>query len=62
MAKALIKTFAYEKNGFGSTDSGVVIVKTFWKEKGLDENELNIVDGSGLSPLIGLLHMHRLKF
>jgi serine-type D-Ala-D-Ala carboxypeptidase/endopeptidase (penicillin-binding protein 4) len=49
--EALIKTFAYEKQGFGSTDSGVVIVKKFWKEKGMDENELNIVDGSGLSPL-----------
>ena len=49
--EALIKTFAYEKQGFGSTDSGVSIVKKFWKEKKLDENELNIVDGSGLSPL-----------
>jgi D-alanyl-D-alanine carboxypeptidase/D-alanyl-D-alanine-endopeptidase (penicillin-binding protein 4) len=50
-AEALIKTFAYEKQGFGSTDSGVAIVKKFWKEKGLDENELNMYDGSGLSPL-----------
>lgn len=49
--EALIKTFAYEKQGFGSTDSGVTIVKKFWKDKGLDENELNIRDGSGLSPL-----------
>ncbi|HNR17798.1 MAG TPA: D-alanyl-D-alanine carboxypeptidase/D-alanyl-D-alanine-endopeptidase [Chitinophagaceae bacterium] len=49
--EALIKTFAYEKQGFGSTDSGVVIVKKFWKDKGLDEDELNIYDGSGLSPL-----------
>jgi serine-type D-Ala-D-Ala carboxypeptidase/endopeptidase (penicillin-binding protein 4) len=49
--EALIKTFAYEKQGFGSTDSGVVIVKKFWKEKGIDEDELNILDGSGLSPL-----------
>jgi D-alanyl-D-alanine carboxypeptidase/D-alanyl-D-alanine-endopeptidase (penicillin-binding protein 4) len=49
--EALIKTFAYEKQGFGSTDSGVAIVKKFWKDKGLDENELNIYDGSGLSPL-----------
>jgi len=49
--EALIKTFAYEKNGFGSTDGGVVIVQKFWKEKGLDEEELSIVDGSGLSPL-----------
>lgn len=50
-AEALIKTFAYEKQGFGSTDSGVAIVKKFWKDKGLDEDELNIYDGSGLSPL-----------
>ena len=49
--EALIKTVGYEKKGFGSTDSGVVVVKKFWKEKGMDENELNIVDGSGLSPL-----------
>jgi D-alanyl-D-alanine carboxypeptidase/D-alanyl-D-alanine-endopeptidase (penicillin-binding protein 4) len=48
--EALIKTFAYEKQGFGSTDGGVAIVKKFWKEKGLDESELNICDGSGLSP------------
>ncbi len=49
--EALLKTFAYEKRGFGATDTGVVIVKDFWKKKGLDENELNIYDGSGLSPL-----------
>ena len=49
--EALIKTFAYEKQGFGSTDSGVAIVKKFWKQKGLDEDELNMYDGSGLSPL-----------
>ena len=49
--EALIKTFAYEKQGFGSTDSGVANVKKFWKAKGLDEDELNIYDGSGLSPL-----------
>ena len=49
--EALIKTFAYKKNGYGSTDSGVVIVKKFWKEKGIDEDEIAIVDGSGLSPL-----------
>jgi len=49
--EALVKTLAYEKQGFGSTDSGVVIVKKFWKDKGLDETELHIVDGSGLSPL-----------
>lgn len=48
--EALIKTLAYEKNGFGSTVGGVKIVKDFWKQKGIDEDELNISDGSGLSP------------
>ncbi len=49
--EALIKTMAYEKRGLGVTDSGVVIVKDFWERHGLDEKELNIYDGSGLSPL-----------
>lgn len=49
--EALIKTMAYEKKGYGSTDTGVAIVKDFWKQKGIDEDELNIYDGCGLSPL-----------
>lgn len=49
--EALVKTFAYEKQGFGAADSGITVIKKFWKDKGLDENELNIYDGSGLSPL-----------
>jgi D-alanyl-D-alanine carboxypeptidase/D-alanyl-D-alanine-endopeptidase (penicillin-binding protein 4) len=49
--EALIKTLSYEKKGIGSTDTGVVVVQNFWKEQGLAEDELNIVDGSGLSPL-----------
>jgi D-alanyl-D-alanine carboxypeptidase/D-alanyl-D-alanine-endopeptidase (penicillin-binding protein 4) len=49
--EALAKTFAYQKNGFGETDRGVQLVKNFWKEKGIAPTELNIVDGSGLSPL-----------
>jgi D-alanyl-D-alanine carboxypeptidase/D-alanyl-D-alanine-endopeptidase (penicillin-binding protein 4) len=48
--EALIKTFPYEKKGFGTTEDGVAIVKDFWKQKGLDDEELNIIDGSGLSP------------
>ncbi|MEO5562409.1 MAG: D-alanyl-D-alanine carboxypeptidase/D-alanyl-D-alanine-endopeptidase [Chitinophagaceae bacterium] len=48
--EAFVKTFAFEKKGFGSTDSGIEIVKDFWEQKGIDENELNISDGSGLSP------------
>jgi D-alanyl-D-alanine carboxypeptidase/D-alanyl-D-alanine-endopeptidase (penicillin-binding protein 4) len=48
--EALVKTFAYAKKGFGTTDTGIVIVKDFWKQKGLDPEELNMKDGSGLSP------------
>lgn len=49
--EALIKTIAFEKKGFGSTDTGIALVKDFWKQKGIDEDELNMYDGSGLSPL-----------
>ncbi len=49
--EALIKTFAFQKTGIASTDSGTAIVRKFWKDKGLDEDELNVYDGSGLSPL-----------
>lgn len=49
--EALIKTFAYEKQGLGSTDSGVAILRKFWEGKGISKHELNMVDGSGLSPL-----------
>lgn len=49
--EALIKTLAYVKSGLGTTDGGVTIIKQFWKAKGIDEDELNIQDGSGLSPV-----------
>lgn len=49
--EALVKTFAYEQQGFGRTDSGVSIMRRFWEQKGMDIEELNIYDGSGLSPL-----------
>jgi len=49
--EALAKTIAYQKTGFGDTEKGVQIIKNFWKEKGIAPTELNIVDGSGLSPL-----------
>lgn len=48
--EAFVKTFAYQKNGYGTTDDGVDIVTDFWKQKGIDEKEINISDGSGLSP------------
>lgn len=48
--EALVKTFAFQKAGLGETDKGVEIVQNFWKDKGIAPTELNIVDGSGLSP------------
>jgi D-alanyl-D-alanine carboxypeptidase/D-alanyl-D-alanine-endopeptidase (penicillin-binding protein 4) len=49
--EALIKTMAFGQKSYGVTDTGVVVIKNFWKEKGIDPDELNITDGSGLSPL-----------
>lgn len=50
-AEALIKAIGFTKKGSGTTDNGLEIVKDFWKEKGIAETELNMFDGSGLSPL-----------
>lgn len=48
--EALVKTMAYEKNRFGSTQEGVELVRNFWSEHGIDKGAINIIDGSGLSP------------
>lgn len=48
--EALLKTMAYEKTGYGSTDTGVEILKDFWSKQGIEKPAINIVDGSGLSP------------
>lgn len=48
--ESFLKAIAYEKKGFGSTDSGVTLIKNFWKDKGIDPSAINIMDGSGLSP------------
>lgn len=50
-AEALVKTMAVQKSKNGATNAGVGLIKDFWKSKGLDAVELNMVDGSGLSPL-----------
>lgn len=49
--ECLLRTICAEQQGLGRTDSGVAILKRFWKDKGIDPDELNIYDGSGLSPL-----------
>lgn len=48
--EALVKTIAYEKTKFGSTDTGINIIRNFWKDRGIERSALKIIDGSGLSP------------
>ena len=48
--EAFVKTIAYEKTKFGSTDIGVAIIKKFWSNNGIEPAAMNIIDGSGLSP------------
>lgn len=48
--EVFVKTIAYEKTKFGSTDTGVNIIKDFWSKNGIERSALNIIDGSGLSP------------
>ncbi len=46
----LVKTLGYEKKRAGSTDSGISVIKSFWKSNGVDPSSINMIDGSGLSP------------
>ncbi len=48
--EALLKSIAYEKEGFGSTEKGVKVLQNFWSERGIEKSALNIMDGCGLSP------------
>lgn len=49
--EALIKTIGFQKAGKGDTEAGIGILQRFWNEKGIAQTALNLVDGSGLSPL-----------
>jgi len=49
--EALVKTIAFQKKGVGETGEGIDQLRNFWKGVGIDRTELNMVDGSGLSPL-----------
>jgi D-alanyl-D-alanine carboxypeptidase/D-alanyl-D-alanine-endopeptidase (penicillin-binding protein 4) len=49
--EALIRTIAFKNKGTAATDTGTELIRAFWKQKGIPEGELNLVDGSGLSPL-----------
>ena len=49
--EALVKTIAHQSKGEGSTSAGIRLLKDHWKSKGIPATELNMYDGSGLSPL-----------
>ncbi len=48
--EAFVKTFPVLKGLQGSTKEGIRQLLDFWKEKGIPDYQLKMVDGSGLSP------------
>lgn len=49
--EALVKTLDAQGGGKGETPGGLRRLRAHWRTKGIAEAELNMVDGSGLSPL-----------
>ncbi len=47
--ETFLKTLAVQNKLEGSTDNGLDIVKNFWEKKGVNKNDLRMLDGSGLS-------------
>ncbi|MDA3816751.1 MAG: D-alanyl-D-alanine carboxypeptidase/D-alanyl-D-alanine-endopeptidase [Prolixibacteraceae bacterium] len=48
-AEHLCKHIGYLSTGDGSTETGTEVIKTFWRDKGIDTDWLFLADGSGLS-------------
>ena len=48
--ETLLKTMAKEKRNNPSFETGVDVLKDFWKSKGINPMMINFADGSGLSP------------
>lgn len=48
--ETLIKTLGKEKKNNPTFDSGMTVLKDFWKSKGIASSMINFADGSGLSP------------
>ena len=47
----LVKLIALQNSKAPETGEGVALIKKYWHEKlGIDENAMNMIDGSGLSP------------
>lgn len=49
-AETLLKTIAKEKRNNPTFETGVDLLKDFWKSKGINPMMINFADGSGLSP------------
>jgi D-alanyl-D-alanine carboxypeptidase/D-alanyl-D-alanine-endopeptidase (penicillin-binding protein 4) len=49
--ETFLKTFALERFHDGNTEKAIEILQDFWKARGIEITELNLADGSGLSPL-----------
>ncbi len=50
-AEQLLKTIGLKKEKFGSTDNGIKAEEPYLKQMGIDPDNIQIVDGSGLSRL-----------
>src|SRR5690606_32638900 len=48
--EALIRTLGLQLKGEASTEKGIEAVQQYWKDKGIDPEEMHLYDGSGLSP------------
>lgn len=48
-AEHLVKQIAAEETGIGNYKTGLMLISEYWKNKGLDTNQLFMEDGSGLS-------------
>jgi len=49
-AEQLLRTLAIEKGKDATFNTGINVIKKYWYNMGIDSTELNIYDGSGLSP------------
>ena len=48
-AEHLVKYLGLIQYGEGSTKAGIKAIEVFWKNKGIDLNQIHLADGSGLS-------------
>jgi D-alanyl-D-alanine carboxypeptidase/D-alanyl-D-alanine-endopeptidase (penicillin-binding protein 4) len=48
-AEQLLKTIGYKHEKFGTTENGIKAAESYLKQMGIDPDNIQIVDGSGLS-------------